>query len=169
MARPIDPERYRALVFKIRALFPGIAITSDLMVGFPGESDTEFGQSLEFVGEMGFANAHVFTYSARPGTAAAELPGQVPGTVMRERSERMRQAVVRSAMAYSNAVIGSTLEVLWESATPRHDGEWDHAGHSDNYLWVSARAGQNLWNQISVVNVEHVTDRGVGGRVVRSA
>jgi len=168
MARPIDPQHFQALVSRLRAAIPGLAITTDLMVGFPGESEAEFQESLEFVEEIGFTGAHVFTFSARPGTAAARLPGHVPGSVMKERSQRVRQVIARSSRAYCNTIIGSTLAVLWESAVPREDGEWEHIGHADNYLWVGASARQNLRNQVSAVRAEYLAGRGLRGCILSS-
>ena len=100
MGRPYTPAGYTKIVQGLRALDPLFSITTDVIVGFPGESDEDFEESLEFVRSIGFSRAHVFKYSRRPGTRAAEMPGQVSETVKNERSRRMAEAAEESAARF---------------------------------------------------------------------
>ncbi|MEW5869710.1 MAG: MiaB/RimO family radical SAM methylthiotransferase [Chloroflexota bacterium] len=155
MARKTNPPAYARLVARARAAIPGVAITTDLIAGFPGESQAEFAESLAFVQEIGFADGHVFTYSPRPGTAAARLPEQVPPPVRKQRSAELRAALAAAGQAYRASFVGQVLPVLWETATPLgpHNGagDWEMSGLTDNYLRVHARAPRRLWNQVTPV------------------
>jgi threonylcarbamoyladenosine tRNA methylthiotransferase MtaB len=151
MGRPITPGSYAELIGQARACIPDLAITTDLIAGFPGETEDDFEQSLDFVSGMAFSGAHVFTYSPRPGTSALRLPDPVPSKVARQRSLEMRQAIADSQTTFINRFLGQRLIVLWERAAHTGRGEWELAGLSDNYLRVRATATENLWNQISTV------------------
>lgn len=153
MARNTTPERFRELVNLAREIIPGLALTTDIIVGFPQESDAEFEESLEFVREMQFAGGHVFKYSPREGTAAARLPRRIHGRIAHERSRKMRELLAQSAAAYGERFIGETLEVLWESAAPLPDGSWNTHGLTGNYLRVNAVLPENHWNHIDSVKV----------------
>ncbi len=151
MGRPITPGSYANLVREARACIPDLALTTDLIAGFPGETEDEFERSLDFTTDMAFSNAHVFTYSPRPGTAATRLPGQVPSKVARQRSVKLRQTTAHNRRAFLERFLGQDLEVLWESASLNDQGRWELIGLSDNYLRVRATAPEDLWNQISNV------------------
>ncbi len=153
MARHCTPESFMALLSAARTTIPGIAITTDVIVGFPGESEAEFAASLDFVRSAGFSAGHVFTYSARPGTRAARMPDQVPFQLRKQRNARMREVLEESANAYQERFIGKTLAVLWESATSYGPQGWQMSGLSDNYLRINALAPQQLWNQITPVHL----------------
>lgn len=153
MARNTTPEKYRQLVMLARQMIPGLALTTDIIVGFPGESDEEFKESLSFVNEMHFAGGHVFKYSPREGTAAARLPGRIHGTLTHERSRRMRDLLQQSAGEYASQFIGQKLDVLWESTTGLDGNGWQMHGLTDNYLKVSGTLTENRWNQIDRVKV----------------
>ncbi|MBE0697095.1 MAG: MiaB/RimO family radical SAM methylthiotransferase, partial [Anaerolineaceae bacterium] len=105
MARKTTPESFSRLVAAARKASPDIAITTDLIVGFPGETDKQFEESLEFVRQIQFAHGHVFTYSARPGTAAARMPNQVPQEIRKQRNARMRAVIAGSAEQYRRRFI----------------------------------------------------------------
>ena len=151
MARRITPLEYRDLLQCARERIRGLAITTDIIVGFPGETEQEFQESLEFVNEMNFAGGHVFKYSARPGTAAARLPGRVHGSAAGARGPLMRQAIENTSLAYARMFIGKPLDVLWESATRQDDGAWRLHGLTGNYLQVGATSLENRENQIDRV------------------
>jgi threonylcarbamoyladenosine tRNA methylthiotransferase MtaB len=144
---------------------PGIAITTDVMAGFPGETEAEFAESLAFVREMNLAGGHVFTYSARPGTAAARMPDQVPHPVRKQRSAHLRVILAESARGYRQRFLGQTLPVLWESATALGPETWHLSGLTDNYLRVSAEAPRNMWNQITPVRLTHLKDDSLQGEL----
>ena len=163
MARMITPQEYAALVDQIRAVDPEIAITTDIMVGFPGETQETFQESLHFVQEMRFADAHIFTYSKREGTTAARLPDQVDHPLRKERHARMDEVVTASAHRYRKSFVGREMDVLWESVTRMEDQRWKMSGLTDNYLRVRATADRDLWNQITTVELTELTDRGLKG------
>jgi threonylcarbamoyladenosine tRNA methylthiotransferase MtaB len=165
MARKTTPDSFAALVDAARRLIPGVAITTDVIVGFPGESELEFAESLDFVRQMHFAGGHVFTYSARPGTAAARMPGQVEHPVRKERNARMRHVFGESASEYQQRFLGSILPVLWESAAALGPQGWRMSGLTDNYLRVTAHADQHLWNRITPVRLTALDNQGIMGSV----
>lgn len=165
MARKTTPESFTELVQAARAIIPGVAITTDIITGFPGETEAEFEQSLAFVRQMKFAGGHVFTYSARPGTAAARMPGQVPTQVRKERNARMREAFAESALAYQVHFVGQVLPVLWESATTLGPDGWHLSGLTDNYLRVNALAPRRLWNQITPVRLTRIDGESLRGKI----
>jgi len=96
-----------------------------------------------------FAGGHVFTYSARPGTAAASMPDQVPYTIRKERNALMQAVFKESSQAYQASFLNRTLPVLWESATPLDEQYFEMSGLTGNYLRVNAQTSHNLWNQIT--------------------
>jgi len=154
MARKTTPEAFAHLVALARSVSADLAITTDLIVGFPGETQAEFEESLAFVRSLDFAAGHVFTFSARPGTPAARLPGQVHGRLSKERSAILRAVFAEAAGRYQQRFIGQSLAVLWEAASAYGPQGWLLEGLTDNYLRVAATAAQPLWNQISNVRLE---------------
>jgi threonylcarbamoyladenosine tRNA methylthiotransferase MtaB len=165
MARKTTPESFASLVSAARQACPQLAITTDVIVGFPGESQAEFAASLEFIERMDFAGGHVFTYSPRPGTAAAKLPGQVPHPVRKERNAIVRAVLSTASRRYQAGFIGQTLPVLWESATYLGPQTWQLAGLTDNYLRVVAETPRHLWNRITPVHLTGLTTEGLSGQV----
>jgi threonylcarbamoyladenosine tRNA methylthiotransferase MtaB len=167
MGRSYAASQFAALVEAAREAIPAVAITTDVIVGFPGESEAEFNESLYFVEAMDFARTHVFKYSARPGTPAAKMPGQVPSLVKKARSGAMMEVGRRSARAFRRAFLGHTLEVLWEGhAKGFETGQkalW--SGLTDNYLRVRTREGKNLCNTITRTELVALAEGGVWGRV----
>jgi threonylcarbamoyladenosine tRNA methylthiotransferase MtaB len=153
MARKTTPETFARLMTAARRSIPEVAITTDLIAGFPGEDDAEFAETVEFVRSMRFAGGHVFTYSARPGTAAARWPDQVPHPVRKERGAFLRALLSESGRWYQGSFLGKTLPVLWESLDSLDSQTWGMSGLTDNYLRVSARAPGPLWNQITPVRL----------------
>lgn len=153
MLRHTTPAEYRKLVHTARERIPGVAITTDIIVGFPGETENEFTESLRFVEEMEFAAGHVFKYSARPGTAASRLTGRVHGKIAQERSRRMRDVLHRSTMKFNALHEDQVLDVLWESAIGQPDGKWQLHGLSDNYLEIEGLADSDRCNKIDRVKI----------------
>ena len=166
MARKTTPASFAALVAAARATCPEIAITTDVIAGFPGESEAEFANSLVFIRSIGFASGHAFSYSARPGTAAARMPGQVPHPVRKERNARLRAVLAESAQEYQLRFLGRTLPVLWESASTLGPQEWQMSGLTDNYLRVHSRAPRHLWNQITPVKLTSVASGEIHGQIL---
>jgi threonylcarbamoyladenosine tRNA methylthiotransferase MtaB len=145
---------FESAVNRIRQRNPDIAITTDVMVGFPGESEAEFKASLEFIRSMEFAGGHVFSYSSRPGTAAEKLPDHVASSIKKTRSAEMRDVFVQSAIKYREQYIGRELRILWEKSI-EENGFWTVSGLSGNYLRVEASSKRNLYNQITQAKVIH--------------
>jgi threonylcarbamoyladenosine tRNA methylthiotransferase MtaB len=153
MARKTTPESFRALVAAARAASPNVAITTDIIAGFPGETEAEFAETLEFVREMDFAGGHVFTFSVRPGTGAAKMKGQVRPEVRKKRNHLLHDVLAESAAAYRQRFIGKTVPVLWESVSEVGEWGWQMEGLTGNYLRVHAFAPSPRWNQIDQVRL----------------
>jgi threonylcarbamoyladenosine tRNA methylthiotransferase MtaB len=166
MARKTTPASFARLVQAARAAAPDMAITTDIITGFPGESEAEFSESLAFVEAMRFAEGHVFTYSARTGTAAARMSGQVPHPLRKARNALMRQALARSAEAYRAQFVGQSLPVLWESATSLGPEGWQMSGLTGNYLRVNALTPAALWNRITPVRLTALEGEALRGQVL---
>jgi threonylcarbamoyladenosine tRNA methylthiotransferase MtaB len=151
MGRSYTASQFAALVEAARETIPDVAITTDVIIGFPGESEAEFNESLRFVEAMGFARTHVFKYSARPGTPATTMPDPVSPPVRKARSQAMIEVGRHSAEAFRHAFLGRTLEVLWEGQTKDSESGqqalW--SGLTDNYLRVRTQEGKNLCNTIT--------------------
>ena len=156
MRRPYDAEGFAALVDEIRAAVPGVAITTDVIVGFPGETDEEFAESLRFVERIGFCRVHAFPYSERPGTEAAALPDAVPHDVKRERMRQMLEAAERAERSFYECHVGHDAEVLWEQR--KDDGRW--WGTSDNYLRVVAESSRDLTQRLERARLGTLSDGG---------
>jgi threonylcarbamoyladenosine tRNA methylthiotransferase MtaB len=145
MGRRTTTAGFAALVAVARERIPGLALTTDVMVGFPGETDQAFAQSYRFIQEMAFARLHVFSYSSRPGTAAARMPDQVPARLKAARGRLLRQLSAQQVRAFQEQFLGRTLPVLWE--TSDDDGVW--RGLTDNYLTVTTSCAADLSNCIA--------------------
>lgn len=167
MARKTTPESFANLVAAARAVAPQMAVTTDVIVGFPGETEAEFAESLAFVRAMNLAGGHVFSYSARSGTPAARMPHQVPAAARKERSAAMRAALAETGSRYRAMFVGKEAQVLWESGEPLGQGLWLLHGLTGNYLRVSAASPQLLWNQISTVRLESLRGEGLRGIITR--
>lgn len=167
MARKTTPADFAALAAQARTLIPNVAITTDVITGFPGETDEEFAETLEFVRAMGFAGGHVFTYSARPGTPAERMKGQVRGDVSKVRSALLREAFAGSAAAYRRQFLGQALSVLWESSSQLSDAGWMLEGLSDNSIRVTAVAPEIRWNQRDTVYLTGEITAGLSGEIVK--
>lgn len=162
MHRPYNTEQYRQEVKRIRDSVPGIAISTDLMVGFPGESDEQFENSLAFADEMAFSGMHLFQYSPREGTPAATYPMQVRNEIKASRSKRMQEVAEKNAHAFMQQHLGNVVEVLLEE--PCGEGAW--SGHTDNYLHVVVAAdetvafGRNMTVRVILQSIDGKTMKG---------
>jgi threonylcarbamoyladenosine tRNA methylthiotransferase MtaB len=166
MARKTNPTAYADLVNAARRACPDFAITTDLIAGFPGETENEFLETWNFVKEMNFAAGHVFTYSPRPGTSAASMPDQVPFKMRKERNAQLRSLLSESSQGYHLRFLGSTLPVLWETATPADAGLWQLRGLTDNYLRVRTQSSSHLWNKITPVQLTSFSSGDIEGHIV---
>jgi threonylcarbamoyladenosine tRNA methylthiotransferase MtaB len=163
MARKTTPESFRELVSAARTAVPEVAITTDIIAGFPGETEEEFAETLAFVREMSFAGGHVFTYSSRPGTGAAKMKGQVRHEVRKQRNRILHEALEESAEQYRQNFIGRTLPVLWESTSEMGEWGWQMEGWTGNYLRVQAFAPSPRWNEIDHVRITEGDRRSIRG------
>lgn len=154
MRRPMTPQRFRQLVNRARQAIPGIAITTDILTGFPGESETEFKESLDFIRQMEFSDAHVFPFSARPNTPAAAMQDQIPSRIAKERAAEIRSVIERSRRRFQRQFLGTVADVLWESAESLGPQGWRMGGLTDNYLRVKATTSQDRWNELSPVQLQ---------------
>ena len=159
MNRRYTTGDYRRIVSDLRGAFPNCAITTDIMVGFPGETQQEFEASLAFAREIGFAKAHVFAYSRRPGTRADGFANQVPPAVKEARSQAMIAATKETQRAFLAAQLGQEQEVLFEQE--KAPGLWE--GHTRNYTHVLCQSQEDLSNRLAVVELKQVEGESVRG------
>lgn len=169
MARANTPGQYEELIDQIRAVIPDIALTTDIMTGFPAETDDEFKESLDFVSRMNFADGHVFTYSAREGTPAGNFPDQVAHQVRKERNARVRDLLKKAAVNYRQQFVGAELITLWEQVETLEENNHRAIGLTDNYLRVEASACPDVWNSFSFVKITGINQRGVRGEIINQA
>lgn len=162
MHRKYRPWHYREKIKKIRAAMPTAAIGADVMVGFPGETDAEFESTRNMIEELPFTYLHVFTYSARPGTPAADLPNQVPVQVARERNRVLRELASQKKLAFMRAFVGKPVQAITLNVSDSH-AEFTEA-LTDNYLKMRLRArhAPNRWLWASVTGV---TDGALDGEL----
>jgi threonylcarbamoyladenosine tRNA methylthiotransferase MtaB len=162
MARRTSTSQFADLVSAARERIPDLALTTDVMVGFPGENAREFKESFEFVKSMGFARLHVFPYSPRPGTAAGRMPYQVSAAEKATRGRMMRRLGAAQARAFQNRFVGRTLPVLWEAS--RNQALW--RGLTDNYLSVTTADTADLANHITQTRLIAVSGQTLQGEIV---
>jgi threonylcarbamoyladenosine tRNA methylthiotransferase MtaB len=151
MRRNTTPQSFRELVTAARDAIPDAAITTDIIAGFPGETEAEFAETLDFVREMDFAGGHVFTYSPRPGTGAARMKGQIKPGLRKKRNHILQNVIAESANSYRDKFIGRSASVLWESTSEMGEQGWLMEGLTENYLRVNAFAASPRWNEMDDV------------------
>ncbi len=161
MARRTSQASFRALVAAARDHIPDLGISTDVIVGFPGETDGEFEISCDFLRAMDFMKLHVFRYSVRAGTAAARMVGQVPDEIKKARSARLLTLSDEGAHRFASSFVGREMRVLWEQITGASEAGFHNSGLTDNYLRVDMIAPAALTNTISTVRLATVTARGL--------
>lgn len=165
MGRPILPQAYARLVDSARTAIPGLAVTTDIIVGFPGESEDDFNESLAFIRALNFSKIHVFTYSPRPETAAARLPGAIPINVARERNRLVRECSRISQDQFRSRFLHKTTPVLWESGQKVGTNKWEMRGLTDNYILVRAYSDHDRWNQLTPVRLVNLEENTIYGEI----
>lgn len=160
MKRGYNTVQFMEAVERLRAAFPGAAFTTDVIVGFPGETEEEFAQTLDFCAHVGFARIHVFPYSPREGTPAARMPDQIPKVLKDERVRRLIELGGRLAREYCEARIGGIEQVLLEER--RADGTCE--GYTPEYIQVRVKGGET--GELVRVRLIAVTDEGMEGSLV---
>lgn len=161
MNRHYTTAQYMEIVNGLRTAFPDTAVTTDIMVGFPGETDEEFQKTAEFVKKADFADAHVFMYSQRRGTPAAKRPDQIPPEVKEKRSKEIIEIVKHSRESFLSRFIGSTHEVLFEQPSGGY-----FEGKTSNYITVKVKANENLQGQYRDVLFERIENGCIIGKIV---
>jgi threonylcarbamoyladenosine tRNA methylthiotransferase MtaB len=156
MRRHYDVQAYKSLIAQARDAIADLAVTTDLLVGFPGEDERCFEETAGMLERVDFAGIHVFRYSARPGTPAARMPDQIADSVKAARSERVRALAADGKARFHRRFVGSTQDVLWED---QEQGVWH--GLTSNYLSVFTRARAELRNTLVPCRLACVDDRGL--------
>ncbi len=148
MNRRYTTKEYYSIIKNFKNVFSNVAITTDIMVGFPGESETEFQESMDFIRKVGFAKAHVFSYSKRPGTKAALYDNQVSDIKKSERSKRMISLVSDLHNEFINSQVNTVQEVLFEGIKNEN-----YYGYTPNYTYVKVYSDKNIKNKILKVKI----------------
>ena len=160
MKRKYTTARYLQSVELLKEHFPGCAVTTDMIVAFPGETEEEFQESLRFIRKCGFADMHIFPYSRRPGTPADKMPGQLGNAVKEARSREAIAVAAEMKNAFCQSLQGSIQEVLFEELS---DGYY--TGHTPNYMKVYVK-GEDLHNQVREVELQEPFKDGMLGRIL---
>jgi threonylcarbamoyladenosine tRNA methylthiotransferase MtaB len=163
MRRRYTSDEYRNALARIREYVPDVAVTTDVIAGFPGETAADFAETLALCEEAGFANMHCFPYSRRPHTGADKMEGHLPPPVRRERLEQLLAVQHSSSQTWRERHLGRTLNVLWEEDS---GGRWQ--GLTANYLRVYARSDAELTNRLTPTRLERLEGEGVLGVPVLS-
>ncbi|WP_035316494.1 tRNA (N(6)-L-threonylcarbamoyladenosine(37)-C(2))-methylthiotransferase MtaB [Clostridium sp. MSTE9] len=162
MNRHYDTAEYREIVQNLRAAFPNAAITTDIMVGFAGETEQEFAESLAFAEEIGFAKVHVFAYSRRPGTVAYSAPDQLTKEVKDRRSKAMIEVTLGTMREFFQRQVGQTAGVLFE----RECAPGVYEGYTENYTPVTVSSEKPLHGQILPVRITSAGGVGCTGELL---
>ena len=165
MRRRYSALEYRQAVQIIRDRFPSAAITADVIVGFPGETENQFTETYNLCKEIKFANLHLFPYSSRPGTSAYYLPNKVDTKEIRKRMNLMLSLAKKQASDYRNSILGTKRKVLWETSKKiGNTTSW--SGLTDNYIRVATTSNKPLRNMITSVTLEKFTNGTVWARIL---
>jgi len=162
MGRRYTVSQYAAILAAVRDQVPDLAVTTDLIVGFPGETDADFAESLAQAGQFGFARMHVFPFSPRPGTPAARLPDRVPPATIQARMRAALALSDRAGREFRRHWLGRVTAVLWEERDAA--GRW--CGYTPHYLRVEAEHPGNWHNQITPARLERLTPNGLAATIL---
>ncbi len=163
MNRRYTSQEYAEAAAKLSCAFDGAALTTDIMVGFPGETEQEFEESRSFAERIGFAKAHVFPYSPRRGTVAANMPDQVADDIKKVRTEKMQQTADRLEKDFCRKMVGSTFSVLFE----RETGNGFYEGHAENYMVVRAKSDTDISGEIVKIIITGVQGKTLIGKIAQ--
>lgn len=162
MNRKYDTEKYRDAVNTLRNYMPDVAITTDIIVGFPGESEEDFKKSYEFAQEMKFSKIHVFPYSPKKGTPAAQMKEQISNEIKSERVKNLMSLSDKMSKDFIEGFIGKDVEVLFERKC--EDGQYE--GHTSNYIKVFADSKEDIINNIKLVKLKNSDNENAYGTVL---
>lgn len=154
MQRPSTTEAYSRVVEAARDQIPDLGLSTDILVGFPGETEQEFERSLDFIQKMNFSGGHVFTYSPRPDTPAAGYPQQIHPQVRKVRSRIVRESLERSRQMFVKNFLNESVEVLWEAGKSMDNGGFLHRGLTRNGIRVHTFSKRNLHNQLTLTRIK---------------
>ena len=156
MNRKYSIEEFKQVVKRLRNTYSDVILTTDIIVGFPGETEEEFSKTYEFLKQIKFYKMHVFPYSIRKGTKAAEMPNQIDGTEKERRSKLLIDMSNKNELEYNKKYINENVEVLVEE---------DSKGHTQNYILVKIEGAQNLENQIIKVKITGANEEFLLGKL----
>lgn len=151
MNRRYSAKEFEDVTKRLRNVYDNVILTTDIIVGFPGETDEEFEETYEFLNKIKFYKMHIFKYSIRNGTKAASMKNQVPGDVKEIRSKRLLELSDKNEKEYLNTYIGKDLEVLFEEEENGY-----YKGHTENYIMVEAKSAVDISGKLLTVNVKSV-------------
>jgi threonylcarbamoyladenosine tRNA methylthiotransferase MtaB len=166
MARRTTRTNFRELVTWARDAIPDLNLSTDLIVGFPGETEDDFRISYDFVREIGFSRLHVFSYSKRPGTVAAEMMDQVASSTIKKRMGRMLKLGQELSTSYHKRYEGKTFPVLWEYAKGASGSGLKWVGYTDNYIRVTGTGPADLFNKVTQTRLESANAAGTIGVIL---
>lgn len=169
MARRTTRDGFRELAAAARAAIPDLSLSTDLIAGFPGETEQDFQATLEFVRELGFSRLHVFAYSRRPGTAAAAMDGHLPKQVKKERVQQLIALGQELSLSFHRRYEWQTRDVLWESAVGAGEDGLQWAGYTDNYIRVTAASPAEFFNQVTPTLLTAARPDGLSGTIQQTA
>ena len=149
MNRRYTTAEFRNSVNLLRKYYKNVSLTTDIIVGFPGETDNDFEETYKFLKEVKFYKMHIFKYSPKKGTVAAKMPNQIDGKIKEERSKKLIELSDKNEEEYNRETIGKTVKVLFEEK----DGEY-YKGHTTNYITVNAKSKENVIDKIKEVKIE---------------
>ena len=153
MARRCKTEEFAAIVSQLRAQIPHFNITTDIIVGFPGETEQEWQDSFNFIKQIGFGHIHIFTYSSREGTKAAGLPDQVGNDIKKQRSRQLHELAEEMKQTFFESNVGNEFPVLWEGYSEALDnGKQRVFGYTPNYLRVGCVIGHDVSVENRTIN-----------------
>ncbi len=167
MGRRTTPSEFRVLAKAALQGIPDLALTTDIIVGFPGETEQNFAESMDFIREIDFSRLHVFRFSLRPGTAAAGMPDQVSPHIMQRRSQMLRELAVHKQNVFLACFIGRTMPVLWESRVGDDLEPPLWRGHTDNYITVTAASHRSLQNEILPAKLCQIQAGSIRGQLLQ--
>ena len=161
MNRRYTTEQFKVIVNLLRDAYEDVNLTTDIIVGFPGETDEEFSKTYQFLDEIKFYKMHVFKYSPRKGTKAAVMPNQISGDIKEERSRKLIELSDKNEIEYNKSYIGKTVEVLFEE-----EKNGMYKGHTQNYIMVYCKSEENLDNKIVDVVCENAEQEHIIGKIL---
>ena len=161
MNRRYTTEQFKIIVNLLRDSYEDVNLTTDIIVGFPGETDEEFSKTYQFLDEIKFYKMHVFKYSPRKGTKAAVMPNQISGDIKEERSRKLIEVSDKNEIEYNKSYIGKTVEVLFEE-----EKNGMYKGHTQNYIVVYCKSEENLDNKIVDVVCENAEQEHIIGKIL---